>query len=126
MGAQSYRGSYLAALTQANDELEQIFYEFEQLELRKEQIEHVVRALQPFLGSVEDFRHEVTRSTPEVTRPATVPAPSYPAEPALPIGGPIFSAELPKEPVVAAAAGSDDILDPIQYRINRALGLAVA
>jgi len=121
MGAHSYRETYLAALEVANSDLDRIFQESEQLQLRKEQLENAVEALEPFLRSVKAASHELHQTEP-------VRAQSFQAEPEPEVVKPVIHAVQAPEPVIAAAFSPmpEAILDPIQNRINRALGLAVA
>ena len=110
MGAQDCRTSYLEAFEQANADLHEIFNEYDWLQLRKQQIESALLALQPFLEPVSTFHQPIHQPTP-------ITAPTVSAEPAY---------EIPAPVAVTIAPSSEDITDPIQYRINRALGLAVA
>ena len=106
MGAQDSRTSYRVAFEQANADLHEIYNEYEWLQLRKQQIESAVHALQPFLETASSFQQPINQPTP-------ISAPAVSVEPAF-------------EMASAVAPASEDITDPIQYRINRALGLAVA
>lgn len=120
MGTQEYRANYRAAMQEANSHLAEIFREFEELQLRKELIEDALGALEPFLEAAAPVTYESPRQ--EFARPQ--PARYEPELPA-----PIAAATAPvNEPVRTApfAPTSDVIVDPIQSRINRALGLAVA
>lgn len=122
MQAQGYRETYLAALEVAHSDLDRIYQEYELLQLRKQQLEGALGALEPFLRSVNasssEFHHaEQTRDEhlqrqpePELVKPLFHAVPQVP-EPAVP---------------AAFAPVSDTVLDPIQHRINCALGLAVA
>jgi hypothetical protein len=110
MGAQDCHTSYLIAFDQANADLDEIFNEYDWLLLRKKQIENALLALQPFLEPSNSFQQPIHH-------PAPIAAPAVSAEPAYEMLEPVAS---------AIAPGSEDITDPIQYRINRALGLAVA
>ena len=115
MGSQVYRETYLAALEVAHSDLDRITQQFDMLQLRKEQLEEALGALDPFLRSAQRVNYELRQSEPvkvqqpeqEMMQPRAVPAP---------------------EPVTPAAFSPmpEPILDPIQSRINRALGLAVA
>lgn len=125
MGTQEYRANYRAAMQEANWQLAEIFREFEQLQLRKEILEDVVGALEPFLPAHETFRYESPRQ--ELVRPEPVrherEVPASVA--AAPVAAPPSVFHEPVRP--AAFAPSPDVTgDPIQSRINRALGLAVA
>jgi len=117
MGTQEYRANYQAAMQEANSQLAEIFREFENLNLRKEHLEDALGALEPFLNrtSAEPVRHEQEIPAPVHFQPEPVaPAPAAPV--------------LVNEPVAPApyAPLPEVITDPIQSRINRALGLAVA
>lgn len=133
MGSQAYRENYLAAVQVAHSQLDQIVREFDSLQLRKEQIEGAVGALQPFLRIAPQASHEVRQPEPvhyELHQPEpvqvepirVVPEPEIvqPGLRTVPVQAP--------EPVAPAAFSpvSDSKMDPIQSRINRALGLAVA
>jgi hypothetical protein len=121
MGAQSYRETYLAALEVAHSDLNQIFQECEQLQLRREQLEGAVGALEPFLRSAKASSSEFRKSEPARAELVRV-------EPEPEVVKPVFRAVEAPEPVIPAAFSPmpEAILDPIQRRINRALGLAVA
>ena len=121
MGAQGYRETYLAAFDVANSDLDQIFQECEKLQLRKEQLEDAVGALEPFLRSAKT-------ATYELRQPEPVQAEAFHAKPEPEVVKPVIHAVQAPEPVVPAAFSPmpEAILDPIQNRINRALGLAVA
>ena len=121
MGAQVYRETYLAALEVAHSDLDYILQECEQLQLRKEQLEGAVGALEPFLRLAKAASYELRQPEP-------VRAQSFQAEPEPEVAKPVIHAVQAPEPVVPAAFSPmpEAILDPIQNRINRALGLAVA
>jgi hypothetical protein len=127
MGATGYRLTYRAALDQANAQLRGLFGEYERLQLRKEQIEDALTALEPFLDieplldSKEAHIHEV----PHLEPPANV---ATHIEPAHEIPEPAMTMEATSAaPVTAAfAPNTEKEMDPIQRRINHALGLAVA
>ncbi|HEY2472618.1 MAG TPA: hypothetical protein VGI45_32835 [Terracidiphilus sp.] len=136
MGTQEYRANYRAAMQEANSQLAEMFREFEQLQLRKELLEDALGALEPFLatatpGNYESVRHEPLRAehtawAEPAIRPEPAPWPEparYEPEVSLPV-----AAAVPSEPVrpAAFAPAPEVIVDPIQSRINRALGLAVA
>jgi hypothetical protein len=121
MGAQVYRENYLAAFEVANSNLDQIFQEFELLQLQKERLEVAVKALEPFLRSAKASFSDFQQPEPiraEETHVASEPVAAKP----------FFRAPQAPEPVVPAAFSPvpEAILDPIQRRINSALGLAVA
>src|SRR5664280_2889168 len=72
MGSQVYRENYLAALEAAHFQLDRIIREFDSLQLRKEQIEDVVGALEPFLGSTPQASYEVPQTEPNHVEPVRV------------------------------------------------------
>jgi hypothetical protein len=121
MGSQVYRETYLAALEVAHSDLNQIIERFDTLQLRKEQLENVLGTLQAFLGSRQEASYELRGSEPVYAEPVRV-------EPVQEISQPVLRAVPTPEPVAPAAFSPvpEPILDPIQSRINRALGLAVA
>ena len=125
MGTQGYRANYREAFACANQQLEAIYGEYHELQLRKEQLESAVSALGPFLKSVRiPAREEI--HVPERARMEPVRE-----EPALHYENstePLLPTSVAPEPVVAPsyAPVSEANVDPIQARINRALGLAVA
>ena len=125
MGNQGYRSNYLAAFDSANHQLEYIYAEYQELQRRREKLEGVVLALEPFLQSgrsstVEFHPAEILHTEPEPVHAETYSAPE-----------PVMQAEMQAptfmEPLPAPAftPGAEE-LDPLQLRINRALGLAVA
>ena len=118
MGSQVYRETYLAALDVAHSDLDQIIELFDMLQLRKEQLGDVLGALEPFLRSAQKNNYE---SEPIHAEPVKV-------EPEREIMQPVLRAVPMSEPVTPAAFSPmpEPIVDPIQRRINRALGLAVA
>jgi len=135
MGTQEYRANYYDAFECANHHLDHIYNEYHQLQARKQQLEGALAALQPFLQSVrmpesariaeiEEF-HQPEPVRMDVTRePEPFPEPvAY-----TPIAAePFRSAPTPEPPFPPSYAPvSETNLDPIQDRINRALGLAVA
>ena len=121
MGSQVYREAYLAALEIAHSDLDRIIGEFDNLQLRKQQLEDVVGTLEPFLRSAKPVSYELRQPEPIPAEP--VMAKSDPE-----IAQPAFRAVPTPEPVTPATFSPmpEPILDPIQHRINRALGLAVA
>ena len=121
MGNQAYRESYAAALEVAHSQLHQIFEDYDQLQIRKEQIELVLGALEPFLRSTQTFNLEAHQ--PQPSREKFVKAAPEPE-----ILQPVYRAVAAPEPVAPAAFSPvpEAIIDPLQNRINRALGLAVA
>jgi hypothetical protein len=131
MGNQGYRANYLAAFEGANHQLEHIYSEYHELQRRKEKLEGVLSALEPFLQSASTYRQDLLAPEPVIHDPQ----PAY-SEPVYaeqysvpePVVEPVVYEERFAEPVAQttyAAAGEAD-LDPLQLRINRALGLAVA
>jgi hypothetical protein len=120
MGSQVYRENYLAALEVANSDLDQIFQESEMLQLQKERLEVVMRALEPFLRSGKSFAESIPAEPARAVQMRVEPEPE--------VTKPVFRAVQAPEAVVPAAFSPvpDAILDPLQNRINRALGLAVA
>jgi len=121
MGSQVYRETYLAALEVAHSDLDRIIGEFDTLELRKEQLEHALGALEPFLRSAKSVSNGTRQSEP-------MQAERKEAQPEHEVAQPALRAVPVPEPVTPAAFSPmpEAILDPIQNRINRALGLAVA
>ncbi|HMG86975.1 MAG TPA: hypothetical protein VK574_14680 [Terracidiphilus sp.] len=133
MGSQVYRENYLAAVEGAHSQLDEIIREFDSLQLRKEQIEGVVGALQPFLRTAPQASYEVRQPDPvhhEFHQPEPIQAEPVRVAPEPEIVKQVLRvAPVPApEPVAPAAFSpvSESKLDPIQNRINRALGLAVA
>ena len=121
MGSPVYRENYLAALEVAHSNLDQIMQDFESLQHRKSQLENAVGALKPFLAFAQPGHMPQAEPTAYQSREAE-PAQS-PAEPAHRDA----QVSVPEQSAPAAfAPRSESILDPIQSRINRALGLAVA
>lgn len=124
------RASYLAAFEGANHHLEYIYSEYHELQHRKEQLESVLSALQPFMQSAANYDQEYY--APEPVRHEAEPAYSEPAyaeqySPAEPVAEPVMRVERFADPAPAPVyAAADTELDPLQLRINRALGLAVA
>jgi len=125
MGTQEYRANYRLAMQEANSHLAELFREFEQLQLRQQLLEDVLGALQPFLESNATFSYDSPRQ--ESARPEPV---SY--EPQM--TAPVAAVPVAAVPVATASdsartapfPAASDLSDPIQNRINRALGLAVA
>ena len=62
MGSPIYRERYLAALEVAHSDLNQIIEQFDMLQLRKEQLEEALDALDPFLRSAPRARYEARQS----------------------------------------------------------------
>jgi hypothetical protein len=122
MGSQVYRETYLAALEVAHSDLDHIIEQFDMLQLRKEQLENVVGALDPFLRSATKAVSQ------EFRQPEPIHAEPVKVEAEKEIAQPVLRAVPMPEPVTPAAFSPvpEPILDPIQNRINRALGLAVA
>jgi hypothetical protein len=129
MGNQGYRSNYLAAFEGANHQLECIYSEYHELQRRKEKLEGVLSALEPFLQSASSFSQE---SVPEPALQASEPQYSetfysekYSAPE--PIIEPVIRADRFEEPAASPVlAQAETEMDPLQLRINRALGLAVA
>lgn len=126
MGNQGYRSNYLAAFESANHQLEYIYSEYHELQRRREKLEGVVMALEPFLQSGRSSTPEF--HSPEVAYTESQPEPakteySVPEPVVEPVFQPQSFVEPDRAPVYAPAA---EELDPLQLRINRALGLAVA
>lgn len=125
MGNQGYRSNYLAAFESANHQLEYIYAEYHELQRRQEKLEGVVLALEPFLQSgrssaVELHAADIIHAEPESVLAETYSAP----EPAKPTE---MREPNSIEPVTPPAyTPGAETLDPLQMRINRALGLAVA
>ena len=130
MGNQGYRANYLAAFEGANHHLECIYSEYHELQSRKEKLESVLSALEPFLQSAASYQQEThapepVRYEPQTTYVEPVYAEQYSAPE--PIAEPIAHVEHFVEPSSAPVyAAAETTLDPLQLRINRALGLAVA
>ena len=126
MGSQVYRANYLAALEVAHSQQDQMVREIETLQLRKQQIEAAVRALEPFLGYAEAPAREPSRSAPATwfQQPEQTPA-AVDTEAAKPVMRAVPT-DIAASALQDFAAMADPSLDPLQNRINRALGLAVA
>ena len=128
MGTQEYRATYRVAMQQATSDLDEIYQEFDQLQLRKEILEDALKALEPFLASFaptsyQEHQHQTAFPEPAHFEPRNEPRIEtryevLDAQPAPPTSEPVAAA--------AFAPAKDIIVDPIQNRINRALGLAVA
>jgi hypothetical protein len=133
MGSQVNRENYLAALEVAHSQLDEIIREFDGLQLRKEQIENAVGALEPFLRFAQPANHEVRQTEPvrhEFRQPEAIHIEPAQEAQELEIFQPVHRAvPMPAPAPIAPPAFSpvsDSNLDPIQNRINHALGLAVA
>jgi hypothetical protein len=154
MGIQ-VRNNYQAAFSTATDQLQSIYNEYHELQIRKERLEGVVTALQPFLesrsqahqdlfvsaSSIRDFMEPAPSAVQEAVAryertvlPVQQPVqqPIQPVQQVQAVIEPMARFEQP-EPVAVPApiqppsfASLEDSLDPLQLRINRALGLAVA
>ena len=131
MGTQGYRSNYREAFECANQQLGAIYSEYHDLQSRKEQLECAVAALGPFLKSVRNpVREEVFMPEPARVEPVW----EEPALRSIIASEPLMPASVAPEQVVAPsyapvsdyAPVSEANVDPIQARINRALGLAVA
>ena len=127
MGNQGYRSNYLVAFESASHQLEYIYSEYHELQRRKEKLKEVLVALEPFLQSAgidvsEDHFAEIAHPEPEQANTEMFAALE-------PLTEPIIRAERIYEsvaPPAFAPSASEEGLDPLQLRINRALGLAVA
>ncbi len=121
MDSHGYRETYLAALEVAHSDLDQIMEEYRICSSSaKTDRGRLGRAgTFPALGSKASLRDPPARADQRRTR-------SDEREPEL--MQPVFHAVPMPEPVIPAAFSPmpEAILDPIQSRINRALGLAVA
>ncbi|MBS1803970.1 MAG: hypothetical protein JST28_11430 [Acidobacteria bacterium] len=135
MGNQGYRSNYIAAFEGANHQLESIYAEYHELQRRKEKLEEALSALEPFLQSASSFSHEMRIPEPVMRQPEPVYSEPVYAAPAYtdqysapePVVEPVILADKFAEPVAPAVFAADESsMDPLQLRINRALGLAVA
>lgn len=130
MGNQGYRANYLAAFEGANHQLESIYSEYHELQRRKEKLEGVLSALEPFMQSAPSFNQQAyapasIQSEPESAYSESAYTEQYSAPHSIP--EPVVHAETFAEPPAPAVFAADESsLDPLQLRINRALGLAVA
>lgn len=124
MGIQGYRSNYLAAFESANHHLENLYSEYYELQRRKEKLEGVLTALEPFLQSAGDFHIEAHSPEPEWSEPSPVYSEAYSAP--QPAPEPVRAERLAQPPAPPAFSATEEELDPLQLRINRALGLAVA
>jgi hypothetical protein len=124
------RATYLAAFEGANHQLEYIYSEYHELQRRKEQLESVLSAIEPFLQSSSSYHQEFHAAEPVRQEPEpTYSEPPYAEQYSAPelVAEPVMRAEKFVEPAPAPVyAASETELDPLQLRINRALGLAVA
>jgi hypothetical protein len=120
MGTQDYRATYRVAMQVATSELNDIYQEFEHLQIRKEQIEDVLTALQPFLPFNSAVQHQELQTNSVFSEPARIETRYEVLTPEL-----VAPVSEPNAPP-AFAPVPEIIVDPIQNRINRALGLAVA
>jgi hypothetical protein len=124
------RASYLAAFEGANNHLEYIYSEYHELQHRKEQLESVLSALQPFMQSAGSYDQEFHAAEParqEAELAYSEPAYAEQYSIAEPVAEPVMRVERFAEPAPAPVyAAAETELDPRQLRINRALGLAVA
>lgn len=127
MGTLGYRDDYRTAFTCANDHLDQIYEQYHQLQLRKQHLEGVLSALEPMLYSDGSATEASGYSEPEQFAP-TAQEPSHEESYPEPVQQPVMRIEQSFQPAVPAAfaAATEVITDPLQLRINRALGLAVA
>lgn len=122
MGTQEYRANYKLAMQEANSQLAEIFREFESLHQRKELLEDVLGALDAYLPASPAASYERPRQEPVAAQPARYEPEHVPSVAPVPVPVAV------SEPVAPApfAPVPEVITDPIQSRINRALGLAVA
>lgn len=121
MGTQDYRATYRVAMQEATSDLNDIYREIEELQARREIIVQVLEAIEPLL-SASEVSYQDTRREPASVAPPRV-------ERTFEALAPVASSPMPvSEPVAPApfAPVPEVIVDPIQSRINRALGLAVA
>ena len=116
-----YRDDYRAAFTCANDHLNNIYEDYHQLQLRKQHLEGVLSALEPMLVSdrqqPENFQYAEPEHYTSAPQMESIPEPVEPVlhyEEPMPAAPPAFA------PVAEVTT------DPLQLRINRALGLAAA
>jgi hypothetical protein len=107
-----YRATYEAAFQSAHTQLDEIYQELELLKHRQELVERAMKALEPFVQP---------RKQPEIEIPQEFLR--VPEEPQQELHEPIMAA-IQAQPT--SGPDSDRNVDPIQSRINRALGLAVA
>jgi len=124
MGNQGYRSNYFAAFESANHQLEYIYFEYHDLQRRKEKLEGVLAALEPFLQSVSNFNQEGYAAEPARQELEPTYAEQYSAP--QPVSELVVRAERFESSAPPAFAPAEQELDPLQLRINRALGLAVA
>jgi hypothetical protein len=125
MGTQAYRANYREAFQCANEQLGDILHQYHQLQLRKDQLQNALSALEPFLQSNRAASSEYApEAEPIQAEPVYAPEPEPTPEPVM------HAVKLPVAPEPAVAPSyapvSEANVDPIQARINRALGLAVA
>jgi hypothetical protein len=125
MGNQGYRSNYLEAFETANHQLEYIYSEYHELQQRKERLEGVLVALEAFLqsgrtSSVEFHPAEIPHLEAEPVHAEIYATLQTVAEPK------VRAERIIETPAPPAFAPSEEGLDPLQLRINRALGLAVA
>jgi len=133
--------TYQFALDEASAELRDILLQFEELRLRKEQVEKVVEALKPFIGLESEDYSATTATEPAFTMFEAEQPASEPVEfTFMQISGPTtetvqISEEISAEPVpaMAAIAAIEDATpeqvayfrqpsaDPFQRRIDDAL-----
>lgn len=124
-----YRANYLAAFEGANHQLESIYSEYHELQRRKEKLESVLSALEPFLQTASSHQQEFHApepvwEEPVMARTEPVYAEQYSAPE--PVIEPVMRAEQFEPTPAPVYVEAESSLDPLQLRINRALGLAVA
>jgi hypothetical protein len=129
MGTQEYRLNYRAAFNEANCDLNDIYREFDALQLRKEMIEHALSALEPFLQSKAESpqgNYYETAEPVHVAEPVRADPVRIEPEYLAPIPSAVAASIKDSISKAVFTPVADIIVDPIQSRINRALGLAVA
>lgn len=109
---------YRVAYDEASSELNDILAKFEQLRLRKDQIEKVVEALKPLV-----FSNEVRNLAP-----APVPEHSVApvTEPAMPHAGPIAAQPSPNGAPFSAQQPADEAADPFSRRVENVMGMSAS
>jgi hypothetical protein len=127
MSTQVYRANYREAFDCANQQLETIYSQYHQLQHRKEQLESAVAALGPFLRIARTpAREEIQYSEPLAMETSNIEEISQPVMHSR-AAEEVFAPEhVNPEPEIASYPPVSETTDPIQARINRALGLAVA
>jgi lipopolysaccharide biosynthesis regulator YciM len=125
--------TYRTAYDEANAEMQDIIAQFDELCLRKDQVEKVVEALKPFVGlhaettaEVLEAAYSMTESTEQVSEPIefTYTSIAEPSNEAV-----VASVAMDEEPVVVAVDATPEQVayfrqpssDPFQRRIDDAL-----